>query len=187
MTLMQQSSPRPRRLRAALIGFGLDNADDQNRLTRGDQSLIFGGSAETHAEMQETALRMEQRARPAGAATWATSTPRELAELAAMIDSPELREIALRLKAGLERDGRAFEELTAEELTALVGAGRERAGEVAALGPVVLTPSHGRTRRSPGFQQGFRSHRESPRGSNPHPVPSPLNEGDAARPAGAAH
>jgi hypothetical protein len=45
MTLTQQSSPRPRRLRAALIGLGLDNADDQNRLTRGDQSLIFGGSA----------------------------------------------------------------------------------------------------------------------------------------------
>ena len=36
-----------------------------------------------------------------------------------MIDSPELHEIALRLQAGLERDGRAFEELTAEELTAL--------------------------------------------------------------------
>src|SRR5262249_58697564 len=59
MTLMQQSSPRPRRLRAALIGLGLDNADDQNRVTRGDQRLIFGGSAETHAELWETALRME--------------------------------------------------------------------------------------------------------------------------------
>src|SRR5262245_28393957 len=59
MTLTQQSSPRPRRLRAALIGLGLDNADDQNRVTRGDQSLIFGGSAETHAELWETALRME--------------------------------------------------------------------------------------------------------------------------------
>ena len=74
MTLMQQSSPRPRRLRAALIGFGLDNADDQNRLTRGDQSLIFGGSAETHAEMRETALRMELELDQTGAATWATST-----------------------------------------------------------------------------------------------------------------
>ena len=36
-----------------------------------------------------------------------------------MIDSPELHEIALRLKAGLEQQGRAFEDLTAEELTAL--------------------------------------------------------------------
>ena len=45
--------------------------------------------------------------------------PVELAELATMIDSPELHEIALRLKAGLEQQGRAFEDLTAEELTAL--------------------------------------------------------------------
>ena len=45
--------------------------------------------------------------------------PVELAELATVIGSPELHEIALRLQAGLERDGRAFEELTAEELTAL--------------------------------------------------------------------
>ena len=118
MTLMQQSSPRPRRLRAALIGLGLDNADDQNRLTRGDQSLIFGGSAETHAEMQETALRMEQELNRRGL-DLGDLDPAELAELAAKIDSPELREIALRLKAGLEQQGRAFEELTAEELTAL--------------------------------------------------------------------
>ena len=118
MTLMQQSSPRPRRLRAALIGFGLDNADDHNRLTRGDQSLIFGGSAETHAEMQETALRMEEQLERWGRQL-GDLDPAELAELAAMIDSPELREIALRLQDGLERQGRAFQELTAEELTAL--------------------------------------------------------------------
>src|SRR5947207_4200114 len=118
MTLMQQSSPRPRRLRAALIGLGLDNADDQNRLTRGDQSLIFGGSAETHAEMQETALRMEQELDRRGRRL-ADLDPAELAELATTIDSPELREIALRLKAGLEQHGRGFEEMTPEELTAL--------------------------------------------------------------------
>ena len=118
MTLMQQSGPRPRRLRAALIGLGLDNADDLSRLTRGDQSLIFGGSAETHAELWETALRMEleldRRGQDLG-----ELDPSQLAELAALIDSPELREIALRLQAGLERDGRTFEELTAEELTEL--------------------------------------------------------------------
>jgi hypothetical protein len=118
MTLMQQTTPRPRRLRAALIGLGLDNSDDQNRLTRGDQSLIFGGSAETHAEMQQTALRMEQeldrRGRQLG-----DLDPAELADLATTIDSPELRAIALRIKAGLEQQGRRFEELTAEELTAL--------------------------------------------------------------------
>ena len=118
MTLMQQSSPRPRRLRAALIGFGFDNADDQNRLTRGGQSLIFGGSAETHAEMQETASRMEQQLDEVGRQL-GDLDPSELVELAMIIDSPELREIALRLQAGLELQGRAFEDMTAEELTAL--------------------------------------------------------------------
>jgi hypothetical protein len=122
MTLTQQSSPRPRRLRAALIGLGLDNSDDHNRLTRGDQSLIFGGSAETHAELQQTALRMEQQLKRWGRQL-GDLDPAELAELATMIDSPELGEIALRLKDGLEREGRAFDELTAEELTALSAPG----------------------------------------------------------------
>jgi hypothetical protein len=127
MILTQQTIPRPRRLRAALIGFGLDDGDDQQRLTRGDQTLIFGGSAETHAELRETALRMEReldrRGRRLG-----DLDPAELAELATVIDSPELREIALRLKAGLERAGRSFEELTAEELTALSAPSRSEQG-----------------------------------------------------------
>jgi hypothetical protein len=118
MTLMQQSNPRPRRLRAALIGLGLDNADDQHRLTRGDQSLMYGGSAETHAELRQTALRMEQELDRRG---WRLGDldPAELAELATSIDSPELHEIALRLKASLEQRGRTFQDMTAEELTAL--------------------------------------------------------------------
>ena len=99
MILMQQSSPQPRRLRAALIGFGLDNGDDQQRLTRGDQTLIFGGSAETHAELRETAFKMEQELNRRGQ-DLAELDPIELAELAAAIESPELHEIAMRLQAG---------------------------------------------------------------------------------------
>ena len=118
MILMQQTNPRPRRLRAAFIGFGLDDGDDQQRLTRGDQSLILGGSAETHAELQQTALRMELELERLGQGL-GDLNPVELAELATVIGSPELHEIALRLQAGLEQDGRAFEELTAEELTEL--------------------------------------------------------------------
>jgi hypothetical protein len=45
--------------------------------------------------------------------------PSELAELAFLIDSPELHEIALRLEAGLVLQGRTFEDLTPEELTAM--------------------------------------------------------------------
>jgi len=126
MTLIQQSSPRPRRLRAALIGFGFDNADDQNRLTRGDQSLIFGGSAETHAEMKETAVRMEQQLDQLGRQL-GDLDPAELVELATIINSPELHEIAMRLQAGLEREGRAFADMTAEELTALSAPGENEA------------------------------------------------------------
>ena len=118
MILMQQSSPQPRRLRAAFIGFGLDNGDDEQRLTRGDQTLIFGGSAETHAELRATALKMEQELNRRGQ-DLAELDPTQLAELARMIDSPELHEIAMRLQEGLEAQGRAFEDLTAEELTAL--------------------------------------------------------------------
>jgi hypothetical protein len=101
-----------------LIGFGLDSVDDDHRLTRGEQSLILGGSAETHAELRETALRMEReldrRGRRLG-----DLDPAELADLATTIGSPELHEIALRLKTSLERQGRTFEELTPEELTHL--------------------------------------------------------------------
>jgi hypothetical protein len=120
MILMQKSSPRPRRLRAAFIGFGLDNGDDEQRLTRGDQTLIFGGSAETHAELQATALRMECELNRRGQ-DLGDLDPIELADLATIIDSPELHEIAMRLQQGLEQQGRAFHELTAEELTALSG------------------------------------------------------------------
>jgi hypothetical protein len=120
MILMQQSTPRPRRLRAAFIGFGLDNGGDEQRVTRGDQTLIFGGSAETHAELRATALRMERELSRRGQ-DLGELDPSELADLATMIDSPELHEIAMRLKQGLERQGRAFQELTAEELTALSG------------------------------------------------------------------
>ncbi len=86
--------------------------------------MILGGSAETHAELRETAARIEKELERLGQGL-GDLDPSELAELAMIIDSPELHEIALRLKAGLERDGRAFEELTAEELMALSAPSRD--------------------------------------------------------------
>lgn len=118
MILTDNSSPRPRRLQAALIGFGLDSGDDKHRLTHLEQSLIFGGSPETHAELRETAQKMERELDRLGRRL-GDLDPAELADLATTIGSPELHEIALRLKAGLEREGRAFEDLSAEELTDL--------------------------------------------------------------------
>jgi hypothetical protein len=119
MITTQQSFAQPRRIRAALIGLGLDSYDDHHRLTRSDQSLVFGGSAETHAQLQETVLLMELELDRQGQRL-GDLNPLELAELAWRIDSPELHEIALRLEAGLEQQGRAFEDLSAEELTAIL-------------------------------------------------------------------
>ena len=111
-----------RRLQAAIIGFGLDGDDSPHRLSRGEHCLLVGGSAETHAEMLETVLRLEaelDRRRQ----KLADVTPTELVEIAWRIDSPELHEIALRLKSGLERHGRAFHDLSAEQLTDLCESG----------------------------------------------------------------
>ncbi len=78
----------------------------------------MGGSAETHAEMLETMLRLETELDRRGQHL-AELNPAELAELAWRIDSPELHAIALRLLSALDRQGRAFEDLSAEELTEL--------------------------------------------------------------------
>ena len=112
-----QPGGRPRRLRAAIIGFGLDGrADSQHRLSTGDQCVLVGGSEETHAEMLETMLRLESELERRGQRLGELN-PDELAEIAWRIDSPELQAIAWQLQEGLERDGRNFEDLTAEELT----------------------------------------------------------------------
>jgi hypothetical protein len=39
------------------LGVGLDNADGHTRLTRSENFLLVGGSAETHERMQDAALR----------------------------------------------------------------------------------------------------------------------------------
>ena len=45
MTMTTQPGGGPRRLRAAIIGFGLDGVDSQHRLSTGDDCLVVGGSA----------------------------------------------------------------------------------------------------------------------------------------------
>ena len=43
------------------MGLGLDNQDGQTRLTRGENFVLFGGSQETHAVMQETAIKVNEQ------------------------------------------------------------------------------------------------------------------------------
>ena len=114
MTIQPEAGPR--RLRAAIIGFGLDGSDDHQRLSTGDECLLVGGSAETHAEMLEIMLRLESELERLNQ-NLADVTPIELAEIAWRIDSPELHQIAIQLDQELTRNGRSFHESTAEELT----------------------------------------------------------------------
>jgi len=45
---------------AALLGLGLDGDDGHTRITRGKNYLLAGGSQETHALMQETAVKVNE-------------------------------------------------------------------------------------------------------------------------------
>jgi len=114
--MMTQPEAGPRRLRAAIIGFGLDGGDDPQRLSTGDQCLLVGGSEETHAEMLEIMLRLESELERLNQ-NLAEVTPTELAEIAWRIDSPELHQIALLLDRELHRHGQSFHESSAEDLT----------------------------------------------------------------------
>ncbi|MCS6851951.1 MAG: hypothetical protein NZ700_12375 [Gemmataceae bacterium] len=52
-----------RRKQPEVIGFlgvGLDNDDQHQRLTRSPHFLLVGGSEETHARMQETAIKFDE-------------------------------------------------------------------------------------------------------------------------------
>lgn len=123
--MMTQPDAGPRRLRAAIIGFGLDAGDDLQRLSTGEHSILVGGSAETHAEMLETILRLESELERRGQGL-AEVTPNELADIAWRIDSPELHRIAINLGDGLAVQGWDFDRATAEQLTEL-SAGRDPA------------------------------------------------------------
>ncbi|MHB1036050.1 MAG: hypothetical protein ACYC35_16795 [Pirellulales bacterium] len=45
---------------AALLGVAFDAEDGQTRLTRGKNFVLMGGSDETHAVMQETAVKINE-------------------------------------------------------------------------------------------------------------------------------
>ena len=46
---------------AALLGLAFDNDDGETRLTRGKNFLLVGGSQESHAVLQETAIKINER------------------------------------------------------------------------------------------------------------------------------
>ncbi len=46
---------------AALLGLAFDNDDGHTRLTRGKNFVLVGGCQDTHAVMQETAVKINER------------------------------------------------------------------------------------------------------------------------------
>lgn len=59
--------PRKKRERASreprvqgILGVGLDGTDGQKRVTRTEEMVLLGGSAETHERMQETAIKFSE-------------------------------------------------------------------------------------------------------------------------------
>lgn len=44
-----------------MLGLGFDNDDGHVRLTRGENFTLLGGSHETHAVMQETAVKINEK------------------------------------------------------------------------------------------------------------------------------
>jgi hypothetical protein len=45
---------------AGILGVGLDGEDGHRRVTRTEEMVLVGGSAETHERMQETAVRFAE-------------------------------------------------------------------------------------------------------------------------------
>ena len=78
---------KPRRTRrrkvtvTGLLGVGFDGKDGHTRITKGKYFMLVGGSPETHEQMQEFAVKLDERMKKAGKAFGLVS-PRELKDLA---------------------------------------------------------------------------------------------------------
>lgn len=83
---------RPKRKKSAgpkvagYVGIGLDNQDDQTRVTRGDAFMLLGGSEETHGKMQETAIKVHEKLAAKGR-TVRDLTPTQLLDVFKEVDS----------------------------------------------------------------------------------------------------
>lgn len=76
---------------AALLGVAFDNQDGQTRLTRGKNFVLVGGSQDTHAVMQETAVKINEHLDRRG---------KRLEEVSA----PELRDICSQVVDSIGQD-----------------------------------------------------------------------------------
>jgi hypothetical protein len=65
---------------AGIVGLGLDGEDGHRRITRTEEMVLLGGSAETHERMQETAVRFGEELEKRGK-TLPETTAREAIDL----------------------------------------------------------------------------------------------------------
>jgi hypothetical protein len=68
------------------LGVGLDSQDGHQRLTRTENFLLVGGSAETHERMQDTAIRFGEALQKRGKALPETSAEEALDLLREALD-----------------------------------------------------------------------------------------------------
>ena len=73
-----------------ILGVGLDGGDGHKRITRTEETVLLGGSAETHERMQETAIKFGE----------------ELGKRGKTLGETTVREAADLLREAMERTGR---------------------------------------------------------------------------------
>jgi hypothetical protein len=62
----KKKTKNPRATIARVVGVGLDASDGHQRITRTEEMVLVGGSAETHERMQETAIRFAEELEKTG-------------------------------------------------------------------------------------------------------------------------
>jgi hypothetical protein len=78
-------SDRARRV-AGILGVGLDNQDEHRRITRSENCLLVGGSAETHERMQDAAIHFDESLKRRGKTLPETSAEEALDLLREALD-----------------------------------------------------------------------------------------------------
>ena len=73
---------KPERACAGFLGLGLDGDDGHVRVTRGENFHLFGGSHQTHEQMQDSCIQFNEKLKRRGKHI-DDLEPRELMDLAA--------------------------------------------------------------------------------------------------------
>jgi hypothetical protein len=63
---VKRTDEAPKTQVAGFLGLGLDHEDGHKRITRTDNFLLLGGSAETHERMQDTAIHFNEELQKRG-------------------------------------------------------------------------------------------------------------------------